>query len=622
VKRWFVGWLPPSGHTDHLPVPAQSRSMWPAGGPRLWAVGDWAPWEIRVAEADGLRVAVFGACLASAGELAAAAAAIRRTGDHAVLARLPGSHASVLCDESGPGEPGVVIVTDLAGQHPVFHTSWAGGRLFASSPLPLADLLDAVPDPTWLVARLFCPDIPEATGTGSAFTGIARTRPGHILTITRSGPAEQPVPLRLGGVAFAEGAEALRYALLTAVERRVGFGCAVSSDLSGGLDSSSLACLAAKHLPGGLTAITYADPVSTNTDDLAYARLCTAAEPRLRQVLITGDQTCLPFTDLPGSPLLDEPAQDTLLITRTRARLAPAAAHQPGIHLTGDGGDAVLAGPLTYLADLVHPGRIRDLVREASAWARLRHRPAHTLVRAAARLARTDYATAIAQTARRLRDGETAPRRGVEDHLIWCTASPAAAWATDDTRRTLARRLTETATTVRDLAWCSTGDGAALRDIRAGGAGSRTFDQLAHEFGATVHVPFLDNQVITACAAVAIADRTTAHAAKPLLAAALAGLVPAELRRRRTKGDYTVALYAGLQQAAPTLRNMLTDPLLADLGLIQPEPARAALDAAVCGRSFPMAALGDVLAAEQWLRALHRPRPAFWEHTASAKAGN
>jgi asparagine synthase (glutamine-hydrolysing) len=584
----------------------------------LWAAGPWESWQIHLVEADGVRIAVFGACLATPGELESAAAAIRRTGDHAVLARLPGSHVSVVCDESGSDEHSVVVVTDLAGQHPVFHTPWADGTLFASSPLPLADLVGGTPDPEWLAARLFCGDIPEATGHRSAFTGIARSRPGHILALGPGGPAEYPIPLRLGGAAFDEGAEELRHALVTAIERRAALGCAVTCDLSGGLDSSSLACLAAKFLPGGLAAITYTDPVSNNTDDLGYAQLCTAAEPGLRQVLITGDPTCLPFTDPRTSPLLDEPAQDTLLVARTRKRLAPAA-RPASIHLSGDGGDAVLAGPLTYLADLTRAGRLRDLMREASAWARLRHRPAHTLMRAAARLACSDYASAIGQTARRLRSGDHPPRRGVEDHLVWCSASPAAAWTTDHTRRTLAERLTQTAETVRGLAWCSTGDGAAFRDIQAGGASSRTFDQLAQSLGVTVHVPFLDNRVITACAAVSVADRTTANAAKPLLAAALAGMVPPELTRRRTKGDYTAAMYAGLQQAAPALRDMLTHPLLADLGLIQPEPARAALDAAVSGHAFPLAALGDVLAAEQWLRALDRHRPAFWNHTASAK---
>lgn len=614
--HWFAGWVPdPGGHdVARVPTPAGAHSLWPGGGPQVWAVGDWEPWEARSIEAGDLQVVVFGACLATEIELAAAAAAIRRTGDYAALTRLPGNGVYVV------GEAGqVTVVVDLAGLYPVFHTRWAGGMVFASSPLPIAELLGAGPDACWLAAQVFCPEIPEVSGTGSAFTRIARTRPGHVLTLSHHGAAEEPIPLRLGGTSLTDGAETLKAALVSAIERRATLGPAVTADLSGGLDSSSLAHLAARHLPAGLSAITYADAVSVNTDDLAYARRCAEADPRLHQVLIPGDDRCLPFTDLLAAPLLDEPTQDTLHATRTRARLAPAAQHR-SIHLSGDGGDAVLTGPLTYLADLVRAGRVRDLIREASTWARLRNRPAHTLLRAALRLARSDYANAIHRAARQVRGGGVPAQRGVEDHLTWCAISRASAWATARARRELASRLDQAAETVGGLGWCSTGDGSALRDIQAGGASARTFNDLARIEGVTVHVPFLDNQVIAACTAVSVADRTTTRTPKPLLAAALGGLVPDFVLRRRTKGDYTAASYAGLQQAAPVLRDMLTDPILADLGLIEPGPARAALDDAIGGRAFPLAALGDVLAAEQWLRLLtNRPQPAFWTPTASAR---
>ncbi|MGH3852542.1 MAG: hypothetical protein ACRDR6_03400 [Pseudonocardiaceae bacterium] len=73
---------------------------------------------------------------------------------------------------------------------------------------------------------------------------------------------------------------------------------------------------------------------------------------------------------------------------------------------------------------------------------------------------------------------------------------------------------------------------------------------------------------------VPVADRTTAAHAKPLLTVALDGLVPARLLGRPTKGDYTACLYAGLQQAAPHLRELLTDPLLAEVGVPGRSPWR------------------------------------------------
>ncbi len=386
----------------------------------------------------------------------------------------------------------------------------------------------------------------------------------------------------------------------------------MTADLSGGLDSSTLALLAAKYLPAGLPAITYADPVADNADDLAYAKLCADREPRLHQLIVTGDPTTLPFFDLDQAPLLDEPSQDTLLFARTRARLAPVAARGSAIHLSGDGGDVVLAGPLTYLTDLARSARLLDLVREAAAWARLRHRPAHTLLRRIIRLTRTGYPAAIRGVARQLRNDIPLQRRGIEDHLTWCAASPAARWATVEARRTLADRLEEAAETAPGQRWQTTGDGAALRDVHWNGASSRSFGQLAGELGVRVHVPFLDNQVVVACMSVPVADRTTATCAKPLLTVAVNGLVPAQLLERPTKGDYSACLYAGLRQAAPHLRELLTDPLLAKLGVIDTGQLRSALDDATAGLAFPLAALSDVIAAEQWLGALRRPRLPLW----------
>ncbi|MGH9206794.1 MAG: asparagine synthase-related protein, partial [Acidimicrobiales bacterium] len=255
--------------------------------------------------ASGFHLAAFGACLATDAELAAAATAVHGSGNHAVLADLAGNHVTVVYDEYG-----VTVVTDLAGLHPVFYTPWTGGTLFASSKLPLADLTSTGPDLEWLSAMLLCPDVPQANVDRSAFSGSRRTRPGHVLTVGHDGLRQRPIPLSLGGATFEEGAQVLRSALVTAVQRRVALGQTMTADLSGGLDSSTLAILAAGYLPAGLPAITYADPVADNADDLAYAQLCVDDEPRLNQIIVTGDQTTLPFLDLDQVPLLDEPSQD------------------------------------------------------------------------------------------------------------------------------------------------------------------------------------------------------------------------------------------------------------------------------------------------------------------------
>lgn len=58
---------------------------------------------------------------------------------------------------------------------------------------------------------------------------------------------------------------------------------------------------------------------------------------------------------------------------------------------------------------------------------------------------------------------------------------------------------------------------------------------------------------------------------------AVSDLMPAGLLSRRTKGDYTACEYHGLRANAHTLRALLAVPMLADLGILDPECPRQAL---------------------------------------------
>src|SRR5207248_433693 len=120
----------------------------------------------------------------------------------------------------------------------------------------------------------------------------------------------RPLPGPKVGSLCADAASAvLRDVLLTAVERRMCGASNLSTDLSGGLDSSTLAVLAAQA-GGRLVAVTYADPYAVNDEDVHFARTVAAAEPRLHHVVVTGDETTLPFTALDSTPVTDEPTLD------------------------------------------------------------------------------------------------------------------------------------------------------------------------------------------------------------------------------------------------------------------------------------------------------------------------
>ncbi|MGH3812651.1 MAG: albusnodin/ikarugamycin family macrolactam cyclase [Pseudonocardiaceae bacterium] len=605
ADRFFVGCF---GPTPRL-APVGARLVWPGHHP-LWAVGKWAPGEIVVCSQGEARLALFGCCLATDAELDAASTRAVRSENLAVLAELPGSFAAVL-------ELGTVIhvVTDLAGVHPVFHTEHLRTRWFASSALPLAALggqqgLSAM-DRGALATRLFCTGWDSAVHGGSLFAGVQRVSGGHVLTVRDTRPIVRalPAPPR---ATLSEGAENLSGALAVAVQRRLHHSRKPTADLSGGLDSSSVVALAVRAGVQPVT-VTYAG----NADDVHAAQRVLSVLNGLDQVIVPADAESLPFAGLDDTPLTDEPCLEILIAARTRRRLGPARAGD--LHLTGDGGDAVLSGTLTYLGDLARARRFRQLRREATGWARLRHRPAAPLLRAAFQLARTSWGQALCLAADHLTTGQDNGSLPFERHLAWAAVSPVAAWGSARARSDVGALLHSQAAPGDPAA--DSGDAAARRVVHWHGALTRDFQWFARRCGVDAHSPFLDNQVVAACLAVPVCERTTVTVAKPLLRAALCQHVPAGVLDRSTKGDYTAYEYHGLRASARELRALLRNPLLAELGVIDPTRPRRALETGIAGGAIPLGALSDVIAAEVWLRALDETRHCWWEKEPAADPG-
>ena len=556
----------------------------------------WADHPVRQVEAFGLRLVLSGTCAATADALVSVLRSIADgRGDIEALTGLGGSYHAILDD----GEA-LTVAGDLAGLRPVFTASLGGLDVFASTPLGLADLLGARLDTDFLAARLIAPEAMELAEPSTAFTGVRRVPQNAILRCAPNGMSlikRRDLLVQSGY----DGGAALRSALTAAVAARMAG--PVSTDLSGGLDSTSLALIAAARRTEGLLAVTYIDPLACGDEDVMFARQAGALLGGNEHVFVEGRTDSLPYSAIGAldAAVFDEPAQEVLLHGRTRERLAPARGRT--VHLGGDGGDVVLTGPLTYLVDLARRHRYGTLIREASGLARLRQRPASTVVRAVLRTARSSYAEQLASCATLLEGPELFERRwhrpGIEETLTWFRLSPAAMWSTRSAARRVGEQLSAAARQAPEL----DADDMALRAVRRHADATRQAQRLASTWNIALQTPFFDDPVVTACTRVPVVERTTVTRAKPLLGAALAGIVPAQLLERRSKGDYSASEYAGLRAAGQQLLGFATAPRLADLGLIEPGRIRPVLEAAIAGEASPMGALGDVIAAELWLRA-------------------
>ncbi|GAB2926035.1 albusnodin/ikarugamycin family macrolactam cyclase [Streptomyces mayteni] len=544
--RWVAGWEHPFESAPVRPYPSGVDVGRVEG--RAWAIGAHRVAAVR----DGAaRLAVVGWCGASRRDLEAGLAAMRR-GDWGRVTHWPGSYLTVF---TAPGS--TVVVNDLAGTWSVYWRAYGGGWIWATSARALAALGDRDIDTDFLSASLVVPLVEELNEGRSAWRGVRRLSPGHALVLGDRGARTEPYAVE---AASRPDAEELREALVEAVDLRTSGVRQITADLSGGLDSTTVAVLAAARRP--VFAVTYTHPALGNGDDLHHAGTAARGAPAIERHLVSGSDADLPYGSLNSVPPTDAPTSDLLTLARRRAYLMPAARRDSEVHLTGNGGDAVLSTSPAFLADLVASGRHLASVRETLARARLWRVSAQRLWRAVHRLGRQSYADGLWCAAGRLDDGDRG--RGLFRSFDWVTISAVADWLLPEVRWHLAERLRSAAETVRGDE--PPGGWRDWRGLRWFGAGHAQYLAVADRMGLRVSAPFLDNRVVRATLGSPSWERTAARQPKPQLRAAMGGLVPESVLARRTKASFSGHGYAGLRARHGELRELLATSRLAEWG--------------------------------------------------------
>ncbi|ONK13225.1 albusnodin/ikarugamycin family macrolactam cyclase [Streptomyces sp. MP131-18] len=568
----------------------------------VWQLGD-AP--ARQIEAPSRRLMLLGWCGASTDELRRAAEAPALPTD--VAWRWPGTYTAV--EETADR---VVLHTDPADAAPVYATRWGDGWAWSTSARLLARLTAASVDVERLACSILAPSVPALAETRSFFSGVQHLPAGSRIELPADGSGPycstrwrpDPVP--------GPPDHRLREALAAAVAFRVDAGPDLSSDLSGGLDSTSLTVLAAtcRPRPQPLTAVTMHPDGDDSAADLRYARLTQEYHrDRIDHQVLPVTAEHLPYSDLTAVPASDEPAPSTLshvqLIRQMRF------VHQTGsrLHLTGDGGDSVMGMPPVHLADLIRKGRWLRAVTEAVGLARLRHRPLAPLLREAAALARTGRRDALAALSPMLSCSlGHGPHLG---DLSWFSLSPAPSWARPETLRLVAGAALGAAERDEELPGTDIAVRTLVDEIRETARSAVADAALAASVGVDLHNPFLDGLLVDAVLRTSIDHRPAVHAYKPVLRRAMAPWLPPALARRTTKDSATASHYAGLRANLSVLME-LADGRLAALGLLDPPQLRRHLREAAAGIPTSLGPVEQALSAEAWLHAHHtHPAPAW-----------
>ncbi len=263
------------------------------------------------------------------------------------------------------GPAGADVWTDPVGYHRAYTATWRGRLVVGSHAGPLAWLTGAGLDRRWWAARLCSPEMPAALrDLCSPYAGVCPVPAGYRLQIPREGGASRCSPWWQppdADLALPAAAGLLRDRLSAAVTGRISAADGpITVQLSGGLDSTALAIVAARTAAPQdvlLATVQAASPANTDT---VWARRVAGALPAARHRMVGVEEIPGFFEDLPeATPRFDEPVGHVAGVARTRYVAHLLGAHGSAVHLNGQGGDEAVTAPLAYLRDLLGRDRRR-----------------------------------------------------------------------------------------------------------------------------------------------------------------------------------------------------------------------------------------------------------------------
>ncbi|MFE6922952.1 asparagine synthase-related protein [Nocardia sp. NPDC057663] len=600
---WFVmvpdrAALPPV--LAQLLARATSVVSYPSGRP--WLLGSWPPHEIVLASAGERMLAVVGTSSTTTADLTARLKRVHTVANlEAALHSIHGSfHVAATLDRH------LYLRGSASGARRVYRADIDGVTVCADRAHTVAWLTGAEPDTAQLAARLAV-GLPHPLADTAMWRGVDTVTPGEALHLDTDGacrtiewwhPPAAELPL-------AQAASLLREALRKAVALRARPGRVLAVDLSGGMDSTSLCFLAAEAGASLVTATLHWS--APGNQDHHYARYAANHLPRIEHLTFPSAElpACFSGLDRRHDPL-GEPS--ALLRDREiRRHLAHAMrARGATLRLSGHGGDHVVSPPASYLHGLARRSP-RLALRHTAGFMAHRRWPLGATARML--LGGGSYPAWLTAAAGRLRE----PAVSASAPETWGPQTVLPAWSSTGADDQLAGLLLCAAEQDGPLA-ADFGRHAWIHQMREAGRLAGLIKDAGTAAGLPVDSPFCDDAVLTACLSVRPEEAGHPWSYKPLLAAAMEGLVPEHLLARTTKDHCGHEWHEGLKAHSRQLADWADTSHLVAAGLVQESGLRRVLlSPGLHIGGAPQ--LENTLGTEEWLRDLAaHPVPDYLTH--------
>jgi asparagine synthase (glutamine-hydrolysing) len=380
-----------------------------------------------------------------------------------------------------------------------------------------------------------------------------------------------------------------RHVFRLAVRRRLRSDSPVLAELSGGIDSSSIVCIADAILAEGEASAPHLDTISIyDSSDLAaderkYFTIVEAVRGRTGHRLDSAEYGH--FFSLDYRDFIAIPGSSTRAGGLTAAISELIHSHGYRVVLSGVGGDEFLGGvPNAYpqLADLIVLPRPLQLVRQLTAWSLTKKRP---------------WIQILFETVLLL---FPLPIRSIfAEHKVapWIDAGFASryrlavrqlgAYGRYGFMLPSRRDCAQTFVTMRRQFACSPGHSLRLEEKR---------------------FPYLDQTLIEFLLAIPASQLLRPGQRRSLMRRSLAGLVPSEILLRKSKGGVARSILTTFQELWPELERLFASPMSGQMGYVDEVSFLAGLRTAKNGHAPQLFHLLKGIYLELWLRSLNEHR--------------
>ncbi|MCK9509862.1 MAG: asparagine synthase (glutamine-hydrolyzing) [Pigmentiphaga sp.] len=493
------------------------------------------------------------------------------TWGEAALPRLVGMFAFAVLDRL---DQSLTCVADPFAIKPLFWTCSPQVFAFASEPKALQTLLGEAPRLDWQRAYDYLVHGVYDSGERTFTSGVRRLRPGQLLRWSAASPSApeirfwwQPPVRPATALAFADAAAALRESFLESIRLHLRSDVPVGAALSGGLDSSAIVC-AMRHVEPDLPihTISFVAQGSPKSEEAWADRINAHVGARPHKVYVRPGELAAHLDDLIQAQ--GEPFGSTSIYAQYRVF---RAAHEHGftVMLEGQGADELLAGyqgyPAYRLQSLIESGHPLQALAFLRAWASWPGRSVAHALRHTTSLFMGDGAYHALRA-----------RIGKDSHPAWIDAGMlASAGVALSYPRLSPRSAPRGRRVVQALA-----EAISTRGLPAL---LRQGDRNAMRFSIENRVPFLTRPLADFLLSLPESYLVSAQGeTKHILRAALRGIVPEDVLRRRDKVGFETPEHDWLRESAEQARHWLRDA--GDIPFLRQAALLEAFEAILAGR--------------------------------------